>query len=109
MDITILIGNGFDVSLGIKSSYKSFYEWYCPQKSNKKHINEFRKNIDADISSETPDEEKMWSDFEVGIGQYTEKFTKETVNDFLDCFLDAQESIQRYLTNQAQYFTTENI
>ncbi len=102
-----MLGNGFDVSLGIKSSYKNFYEWYCPQDSIEPHIDNFRKNIDADINSNKPDEEKMWADFEVGIGKYTEHFSKDFVNYFLDCFIDAQEKIREYLLKQTRNFNVD--
>ena len=43
MRITFLIGNGFDISCGIRSSYGDFYKWYCKQdKSDKAHVNAFR-------------------------------------------------------------------
>ena len=45
MDITFMIGNGFDVDKGIESSYAKFYEWYCDQSSNIKHIEAFRKPL----------------------------------------------------------------
>ena len=34
MNITFFIGNGFDLNLGLKTGYKSFYEYYtkaCPE------------------------------------------------------------------------------
>lgn len=99
-----MLGNGFDVSFGIKSSYSDFYKWYCPQSSDVSHIDTFRKNIDEEIKSNKPNEEKVWADFEVGIGQYTTKFTKETVDDFIDCFIDAQTNIREYLTEQMEKF-----
>lgn len=99
-----MLGNGFDVSFGIESSYSSFYKWYCPQKSTLTHVNEFRKTIDDEIKSDIPDEDKMWSDFEIGLGKYTDKFSQETVSEFLDCLVDAQENIQKYLLDQLLKF-----
>ena len=57
MNITFLIGNGFDVDQGIASSYSKFYEWYCDKPSEKKHIEDFRKNIKDDITRDVPDDE----------------------------------------------------
>ena len=108
MNITIMLGNGFDVSFGIQSSYSKFYEWYCPQDSDIAHVDKFRKEINKEIKSDKPDEEKMWADFEVGIGQYTKEFTKETVDNFLDCFNDAQEKIREYLLQQSIKFNVDN-
>lgn len=104
MNITFLIGNGFDVDQGIASSYSKFYEWYCDKPSQKKHIENFRKNIKDDITRDVPDDEKTWADFELGLGRYTTKFTKETVEDFLDCLEDGQENIRKYLLEQEAKF-----
>lgn len=104
MNITFLIGNGFDVDQGIASSYSKFYAWYYDKPSDKKHIEDFRKNIKNDITREVPDEEKTWADFELGLGKYTTRFTKETVEDFLDCLEDGQEKIREYLLEQEAKF-----
>ena len=29
LNITFLIGNGFDIGLGLKTRYKDFYKYYC--------------------------------------------------------------------------------
>ena len=107
MHITFLIGNGFDVDKGIQSSYAKFYEWYCNQPSSKKHIEEFRKNIKDDIVRDVPDDEKTWADFELGLGRYTARFTKDTVEDFLDCLEDGQESIRKYLLEEEAKFNPD--
>jgi len=104
MNITFLIGNGFDVDKGIASSYSKFYEWYCDKASDKKHIVDFRKNIQDDVTRKVPDDEKTWADFELGLGQYTAKFSREEVEDFLDCLEDAQENIREYLLVQEKKF-----
>ncbi|MGN0542240.1 MAG: AbiH family protein [Acutalibacteraceae bacterium] len=104
MNITIMLGNGFDVSFDIQSSYSSFYKWYCSQKSDVPHIDEFRKNINAEINSDIPDEEKMWSDFEVGLGKYTEKFSVDDVDKYLECYSDAIKNIRKYLVEQEDSF-----
>ena len=43
------------------------------------------------------------------MGKYTNKFTPETVEDFLDCYEDAQESIVKYLKEQLDSFDFEKI
>lgn len=102
MIITVLIGNGFDVSMGIESSYSKFYEWYCKQPSNLKYINEFKADIQQDMRQDVPDEEKTWADFEVGLGKYTAQFSPEQASQFLDCYEDAQSGIVQYLKEQTK-------
>ena len=104
LKITVLIGNGLDVSLGIKSSYGDFYKWYCNQKSKVAHIQKFRDDIKEDISRDVPDDEKTWSDFELGLGKYTEEFSVDNVSDFVDCLEDAQSSIRDYLHAEQNKF-----
>lgn len=104
MVITFIIGNGFDVDKGIESSYAKFYDWYCDQSSEKTHIERFRKTIKEDIKSDVPDDQRTWADFELGLGEYTTRFAKETVADFLDCVEDGQENIRQYLLLQEEKF-----
>ena len=102
MQITFLVGNGFDISCGIHSSYSCFYKWYCKQeKSTKDHINVFRDTIDKDIASG----KKHWADFEAALGQYTSNFTKDTAQQFVDCYRDAHERLMEYLERETQRFS----
>ena len=93
MRITFMVGNGFDLGLGIKSSYDDFYNWYCKIPSGKPHIQQFKQDIMADMDRNLLNDERTWADFELGLGAYTANFTKETVEEFLDCFEDAQMGI----------------
>jgi len=104
MKITFLIGNGFDLSLGLKTSYNHFYSWYCQRKSNKQHICDFKDNINDDMNNDVPIEKKTWADFEIGLGEYTKNFTKENVNNYLECFNDAQNDLIEYLREQENQF-----
>ena len=100
MKITFMVGNGFDIGLGIESSYIAFYNWYCKRPSEEEHIQMFKKDIMNDMSRDIPDDEKTWADFELGLGKYTAKFTKDTVDKFIECYGDAQENIAAYLKEQ---------
>lgn len=101
MRITFLIGNGFDISCGIRSSYGDFYKWYCKQdKSDKAHVNAFREAIQKDI-----DEGKdHWADFEEALGKYTANFAKDNAHDFIDCFEDAHSNLMKYLEAEMARF-----
>lgn len=107
MRITFMVGNGFDLGLGIKSSYDAFYNWYCKIPSGKPHIQQFKQDIMADMDRNLLNDERTWADFELGLGAYTANFTKETVEEFLDCFEDAQMGIAAYLIEQELAFHSE--
>lgn len=100
MQVTFLVGNGFDIGAGLKSSYGDFYKWYCAQNSPKPHIDKFRKEIKDDIQKGG----KNWSDFEIGLGKYTAHFSKDTLQDFFDCYEDAGDKMLEYLELQVDRF-----
>lgn len=64
MNIVYIIGNGFDLNLGLKTSYQDFYKFYDKQDSSgKKVIKELKESIKSDIET--------WSDLELSLGRYT--------------------------------------
>ena len=93
MNITFLIGNGFDLSVGADTSYSAFYRWYCKQPSEAAHIKNFKEAIQENIESGN----ENWADFEVALGQYTNQFSPDTVGQFLDCVEDAREKMMVFL------------
>lgn len=99
MVITFLVGNGFDISCDIDTSYNGFYKWYCAKDDKvSEHITDFRENILKDLEK-TP-EERTWADFELGLGQYTENFSMSTIDLFWDCYEDALLNLQEYVEMQ---------
>lgn len=100
MNITFLVGNGFDIAAGIDTSYRGFYTWYCKQPSDSPSVERLKKEIQEDIKQGG----ENWSDFEMGLGRYTSKFKRETVEDFFECYEDAHEKIIQYLDGQSQKF-----
>lgn len=93
MNITFILGNGFDISFGLDSSYKSFYEWYLLQPSKTQAI----KNFKYSIKNEPVE---TWADFEKGLGEYSKKFSLETIEDFYECYQDAHYKLMEYLKEQ---------
>lgn len=89
MNITYIIGNGFDLNLGFPTDYKHFYRYYTSQPSSTPLIAEFKKNI-------REYEDKDWKDLEIGLGKYTAKLLN--VDDFVAIYVDIQQSISRYMT-----------
>lgn len=105
MQITFLVGNGFDIAAGLDTSYAAFYKWYCQQTSSKKHIERFKKEIADDVRTGG----KNWADFEIGLGQYTSHFTVDRAARFLECYEDAHEMIVKFLEMQRSTFDLEHI
>ena len=71
MVITHIIGNGFDINQGLKTSYKDFYrDYYLKQDSSESVIDELKSAISGDIEN--------WSDLELAIGKYTAHIASST-------------------------------
>lgn len=88
MNITFFIGNGFDLNLGLKTDYKSFYGYYT-----KKCPNDMLANaISADY--------KLWADLEIGLGKYLAKIDDSHVDKFLNSKALLEYHLSLYLTDQ---------
>lgn len=93
MIIVYLIGNGFDVNLGMKTSYADFYDWYVEESvSNSDNIERLKKNIDAYKES------NLWADLEEGIGKYVANV--ETIEELREIYFDLNDKLKEYLQKQ---------
>ncbi len=94
MNITFLIGNGFDLNLGLKTLYKHFLHEYIEDSSNDSNIiKEFKESILKDI--------ELWSDAEKTFGQYTSKYSgADGLEAFLECHMDFCMKLGKYLKMQ---------
>lgn len=90
MNITFLIGNGFDLNCGLKSSYHDIYLEYIKQPSSSDVIAKFKKDLWDKIDN--------WGDFEVAMADYMKNF--KTENDFLECLRDFISFTESYLLKQ---------
>lgn len=97
MKILHIIGNGFDLNLGLKTSYKDFYDFYKSLESTKNSINNLKTNISSNYNN--------WSDLELALGQYTEEFS--TVDEFDEVFEDIGEQLAKYLKLEESKFEVE--
>ena len=100
MQITFLVGNGFDISCGIDTSYKSFYHWYLKQASKTDVIKKFKEDIQNDLIGKG----ERWADFEAGLGKFSSNFTKETAADFIEIYENAHDSIITYIDTERKKF-----
>ncbi len=93
MNITFLIGNGFDLNLGLKTSYHNFLDYYYlkDMDDDNENIKYFKKIIreERDNGIDT------WADAEISLGRVTGKF--DDVDKFLECFEDFSIKLQEYL------------
>ena len=93
MQLTFLLGNGFDKAIGLATGYRDFYEWYKEQPSHSSDIKRLKKSIQSYLDKENGN----WADFECALGQFAETFSNP--KRFMDCFSSARASLIEYITN----------
>ncbi|SHI87077.1 AbiH family protein [Flavobacterium terrae] len=99
MKILYIIGNGFDINLGLKTRYTNFYEYYIKSHSNSVTVNTLKNHIDKNFEN--------WSDLELAIGTYTEQFS--TVDEFIEVYEDIGDNLGDYLKDQETSFDFSKI
>lgn len=92
MRITFLIGNGFDINLGLNTTFSDFVKVYKSLDSKSEHVKAFREHI--------KDNEKKWSAAEEALGQYTSCLGKGQGAIFSECQADFCAQLAIYLKKQ---------
>jgi len=97
VNVVYLIGNGFDLNLGLKTSYRDFYHYYIARESKSLAVQKFKSSISEDISK--------WSDLEVELGRYTKNLTSlEELDDIHESVVD---ELADYLEKEQEHFISE--
>lgn len=99
MNIVFLIGNGFDINLGLKTSYSDFYKYYKSVGSDHDLIKQLKDSMDI--------EQKNWSDMELALGKYTVNL--KDMEDFKVVFNDIEDRLADYLNNIENDFDNNNV
>jgi len=95
--VTWIIGNGFDICVGLKTRYTDFYKEYTATASNDEVIERFKKEILQDEAFGW----KNWADFELGMGEQSQLFDGEIpAKDFLNCYSDFVKKFNAYLDRE---------
>jgi len=94
MNILHIIGNGFDLNLGLKTSYRDFYDYYQSIDSKKTHVSKLKHAISNDFEN--------WSDLEWALGQYTKGLTSTI--EFEEILMDIGDNLAEYLRAEETKF-----
>lgn len=101
MNITFLIGNGFDKGIGLNSNFTDFFPVYQKNsKAKKEHVKWLSDNIGKDY--------KTWADFERQIGRYTANFTVATKRILRDQLRDFETEFVEYLKEEDKMISFDN-
>lgn len=98
MNITFLIGNGFDLNLGMKTRYTDMYDSYINSESSNEIIAQFKKDLKKDEHNHY----ENWSDFEMGMANYASNFVFE--DDFITCIRDFKTHMVNHLKLEEQRY-----
>lgn len=95
MKIVFIIGNGFDISLGLKTQYKDFYNYYLNTETpeDKPQVKKLKEHLKKDQSEKGG--YKYWSDLEIGMGNYTTAFS--SVEDLKEAYYDLNDKMKAYI------------
>lgn len=94
MNITFLIGNGFDRNLGLNTAYSDFVSYYKKLDTTDETLIKFHEHINEN--------EELWSSAEEEIGKYTEEFEEGEGAAFCKCHKDFCENLAKYLKDESQ-------
>lgn len=95
MKITFLIGNGFDLQLGLRTSYPDFLSWYVAIPSSDIDILTFRQKLKDEESNSL-----WWSDAEIAMGNMFGEYTSADIDKFYKCIRDFKQQLAEYLRQE---------
>ena len=98
MNITFLIGNGFDLRLGLKTKFVDMYTDYI----HKYSANEVVRNFKKVLQQSAPNEFETWGDFEMAMAKYAANFQSES--DLILCIRDFKEHMGEHLKKEQDTF-----
>ncbi len=102
MNITFLIGNGFDISLGLKTSYSEFAKYYIQRPSSHPSIEKLKTDIEKDIHNGEKEWGSKWADFERAFGEYTKNLSG--IKEFDIVYDDVVAEMHTYITQEKERF-----
>lgn len=90
MNITFMIGNGFDINCGMKCTYRDAYNGYIKMPTPSPIIAAFKGRINENIDT--------WADFEVAMAADMKNYESE--QDFLLCLRDFKRYLNSHLSKE---------
>lgn len=108
MQIVYLIGNGFDLNLGMKTSYSDFYNYYGRTKTTSEVVRNMKKSINNSIKNKVSNDETInWSDLELALGKYCKTFQNKQEFDL--AYRDIVTHLSKYLQKEEKQYNIPSI
>lgn len=100
MRITWIIGNGFDMNLGLKTSYRDFRERVYLSDSLKSELRDGLALRLADANVDNLKTDELWSDLEELLGRATVYYEADEADDFYGTFEEMERLLTDYVHEQ---------
>ena len=88
MNVTLIIGNGFDLNMGLPTSYSDFYHYYLKVDSPVSGTDFIKQKI--------KDAPENWADLEKNLGDITVEYS-DNVMEFDAVFGNVRNELEKYL------------
>lgn len=98
MKVVYLIGNGFDLNLGLKTAYSDFYKYYLNCIDNDVQISQLKLHLKHDKNNEG--KYQYWSDLEIAMGEYTKEFSRR--EDMEKVYNNLNDNLRDYIVSVEQ-------
>lgn len=114
MRIAVLVGNGFDLSLGLETSPDAFLAEFVKENVHRDDASDNRSAADShpgERLAKTIAVEglKAWSAYEEKIGEYSKEYSLENVEDYFDEIDALQQFLTVWLSGEDERITEEFI
>lgn len=87
MNVTLILGNGFDLNIGLPTSYSDFYKYYLQVDSPKS------TNL---IKQEIGEKPRNWADLEKSLGEISKKYLQDS-DAYIEAFENIRDELAKYL------------
>ena len=103
MNVTLMIGNGFDLNMGLKTGYRDFYKVYTEKKSASKAVEIWKGKIRDDIN--------LWADLEGQLKAEAVQLPENGIPGFLEFVEDLTDELAEYFdgVTERMYFSNQNM
>lgn len=111
MNVTFLIGNGFDLNLGLATQYSDFLkEYLVDHPDDNDEIKRFKEDIrHRDAEDQASGVARLWSNAELAFGRYTDDVVKEgkNVKTYFERYDNFCRNMAKYLQKQEKRINVE--
>lgn len=98
MNITFLIGNGFDLNYKLKTGYPDFYKYYMTLPGSKNDL----------LATSIMEKPEQWSNLEVGLGSFFGETDAKDLQKFFDSKFRLEDALVNYLKKEQEKFVVKN-